>query len=168
MEKELNPKKTCIKIICFLTSNFRKYFSARRLEGTFFTIIQYIGHGTSVVGSIKQIEKNVSFSKASFGIEVICKNEVIARSKKSIVLREPGYPLIYYVPPEDIRLDLLKKISRTTYCPWKGTASYWVLKIDLPIESEVAWSYENPYQEAKIVEGYLSFYTDDRIKRRYF
>ncbi len=39
--------------------------------------------------------------------------------------RETGCPVRYYLPAEDVRLDLLTTSDTHTHCPFKGDASYW-------------------------------------------
>lgn len=82
--------------------------------------------------------------------------EVIARSKRIILLREGDYPPVAYFPPEDVRLDLATITDKDTYCPYKGMASYW----SFGTEANIAWSYEEPFREMLDIKGYVSFYVD--------
>ena len=51
---------------------------------------------------------------------------VLAESHRPTLLFETGLPTRYYLPPEDVRLDLLTPIDLRTSCPYKGTVSdYW-------------------------------------------
>ena len=56
-------------------------------------------------------------------------------------------------------MDLLRRTTHTTYCPFKGHACYWSLK-DEPQMENVVWSYEGPYPEVAELKDYVSFYTD--------
>ena len=47
-----------------------------------------------------------------------------------------------------------------THCPFKGDASYWTLKVGEACVENAAWSYEQPYDEARDVEGYVAFMWD--------
>ncbi len=42
-------------------------------------------------------------------------------------VEETGHGPVMYIPAKDMRLDLMKKTEHSTYCPFKGTASYWTL-----------------------------------------
>lgn len=53
-----------------------------------------------------------------------------------------------YVPPDQVRRDLLIASSTTTYCPYKGTAWYWSAVVGDVVVEDVAWSYEDPLPEA--------------------
>jgi len=63
-----------------------------------------------------------------------------------------------YVPKGSVRMDLLVPSATTTYCPYKGTASYWTAIVDGTTVDDVAWSYEDPRSECLPIAGLLSFY----------
>ena len=54
-------------------------------------------------------------------------------------------------------MDRLVRSSHQTYCPFKGTASYYSLK-DGP--QDAVWSYEEPYDEMGAIKDRLAFYPD--------
>jgi len=82
----------------------------------------------------------------------------IADSARAIVMRETRLAPVYYFPQDDVRMDLLQRTELHTHCPFKGNASYWSLAVgDQTIENAV-WSYEEPFEEALSVEGYVAFY----------
>ena len=63
-----------------------------------------------------------------------------------------------YVPPPAVRMDLLVASGTTTYCPYKGTASYWTAVVGDVVVEDVAWSYVDPLPESLPIRGMLSFY----------
>jgi uncharacterized protein (DUF427 family) len=65
-----------------------------------------------------------------------------------------------YVKREYVRMDLLASSSTFTYCPYKGTASYWTATIDGKVVRDVAWSYDDPLPESSPIAGMLSFYPE--------
>ncbi len=68
----------------------------------------------------------------------------------------------WYLPPEDVRTDLLEPSPRTTRCPYKGIAHYWSLRLQERVEEDVVWSYPEPSHDAEAVGGMLCF-VDDRV-----
>jgi uncharacterized protein (DUF427 family) len=62
-----------------------------------------------------------------------------------------------YVGREHIRMDLLVPSPTTTYCPYKGTASYWTAMVGDVTVADVAWSYDDPLPESLTLGGMLSF-----------
>jgi len=63
-----------------------------------------------------------------------------------------------YVEPGLVRTDVLEPSTTRTYCPYKGTASYWSARIGSELIEDVAWSYEDPVPESAPLGRYLSFY----------
>ena len=57
-------------------------------------------------------------------------------------------------------MDLMRKTAHRTNCPFKGNASYWTLRADGHEVENVMWGYEEPYPEARDIEGYVAFYED--------
>lgn len=84
----------------------------------------------------------------------------VADSTRAIVVHETRCPPMYYFPKEDVQLDYLQKTAHTTHCPFKGNASYWTLKVGDALAENAVWSYEEPYDDARPVKEYLSFYAD--------
>ena len=70
-------------------------------------------------------------------------------------MKEGDYPVVYYVPRKDVRMDRLLRTSHTTYCPFKGHASYYSL-VNGP--ENAVWSYEQPYDEVGAIREHLAFY----------
>jgi uncharacterized protein (DUF427 family) len=62
-----------------------------------------------------------------------------------------------YVGRDQVRMDLLVVSPTTTYCPYKGTASYWTAVVGDTTVTDVAWSYDDPLPESLPIQGLLSF-----------
>jgi len=84
-------------------------------------------------------------------------NECIARSTAAISLLEASYPPVLYIPRSDV-LAKISKSEKTSYCPFKGTASYWNIEIGGEVILDAAWSYDIPYDEMRDIKGHLAFY----------
>ena len=66
------------------------------------------------------------------------------------------WSLQYYIPPSDVARDMLERDSgRSTFCEWKGSATYWNVKGSM---KRKIWSYEQPTGKFGPIAGYLSFY----------
>ncbi|WP_337869437.1 DUF427 domain-containing protein [Meiothermus sp.] len=85
---------------------------------------------------------------------------VIADTTLAYRVLETSHPPVYYIPPADIRMDLLEATPRRTYCEFKGQASYWTLKAGDTVLPNVAWSYEDPTPGFAAIKGYLAFYLE--------
>ena len=93
-------------------------------------------------------------------VEVAVGGTVLARTHRALLLDETGLPTRYYLPREDVRMDLLRATTFHTTCPFKGEASYWSLDLDGTTHDGIVWSYEDPIPAAEAIAGHLSFYPD--------
>jgi len=91
-------------------------------------------------------------------IEVHHSGYAQAKSSSTFRLLETSHPPVFYIPPEDIMMEMLSKTGRTSICEFKGTAVYFDLVMpELQIEN-VAWSYENPRRGYETIKNHLAFY----------
>ena len=91
-------------------------------------------------------------------VRVIAGGVEIARSQRALRILETSHPPVYYVPPQDVRMDLLRPASGSSFCEWKGAASYYDLVMDKERIAKVAWSYAKPSAPYGDLAGYLAFY----------
>jgi uncharacterized protein (DUF427 family) len=84
--------------------------------------------------------------------------EVLADSERCLLVDEQDHGLVFYFPPEDVRLDRFVPDGRTTRCPFKGTATY--RRYPRPGGDVLAWTYEEPYPEVARLAGYVAFFQD--------
>ena len=57
-------------------------------------------------------------------------------------------------------MSRLEKTDKTTFCPFKGLATYYVIRGPEGEIRDAAWSYEQPYREAELVRDRLAFDVD--------
>jgi uncharacterized protein (DUF427 family) len=91
-------------------------------------------------------------------VRVIVGEEAIADSVRAIRVLETSHPPVWYIPPDDVRMELLDNSTTSTVCEWKGIASYWTLTTGGRTVEDVAWSYDEPIPEFDALRGYLAFY----------
>lgn len=91
-------------------------------------------------------------------VRVTVGGRLLADSRRPLLLQETGYPVRYYLPPEDVRTDLLAPSETHTVCPFKGTASYWSLP-DGP--EDIAWAYPVPRPAVAQIKDHFCFYEVD-------
>jgi uncharacterized protein (DUF427 family) len=91
-------------------------------------------------------------------IQVVFDGIVIADTRRAKRVLETSHPPVYYIPPQDIRMEYLELTSRTSYCEWKGQAAYHDLSIDGQSVENVAWSYPDPTPGFESIKGHLAFY----------
>jgi uncharacterized protein (DUF427 family) len=86
-------------------------------------------------------------------VRVLHDGVALAETDRAIRLDETGSPPRYYLPRDDVRLELLTRSSTTSHCPFKGDATYW----SAPGAQDAFWSYEAPTDpEAQPIAGMLA------------
>lgn len=91
-------------------------------------------------------------------IQVIFGGITIAETCRAKRVLETSHPPVYYIPSQDIRLEYLAESGRTTWCEWKGQASYYTITVGDRRASHVAWSYPNPTPDYNSIKDYVAFY----------
>jgi uncharacterized protein (DUF427 family) len=84
----------------------------------------------------------------------------VAESSRPQILFETGLPPRYYVPREDVRMELLEPVSVRTGCAYKGYASYWDAMTDGGRVPAVAWTYREPLREGEPIRDLVSFFQE--------
>jgi len=79
--------------------------------------------------------------------------EVLAESDRTILVEGN-----HYFPPEDVTEGRLETSTTTTYCPWKGDASYYSVVVDGTRNEDAAWYYPEPYAAAAGIKDYVAFW----------
>ncbi len=85
-------------------------------------------------------------------------DQVVADSTGALTLQESNYPPAYYIPTTDLTVELTGPTGTTSYCPYKGDCSYFSVSTGDGEITDVAWSYQQPYQPVAPIAGYLAFY----------
>ncbi|HET6857250.1 MAG TPA: DUF427 domain-containing protein [Streptomyces sp.] len=96
----------------------------------------------------------ITVEEATTRVRVVHDGQVLAESSRPLVLRETGCPPRYYLPPEDVRTELLVASDTTTHCPFKGDASYW----SAPGAADLVWAYPEPKDEVAAIKDHFCFY----------
>lgn len=90
-------------------------------------------------------------------IEVHCEGGRIAASGRALRVLETASPPTYYLPAGDIDWAILRAIDQSSFCEWKGRASYFALADDAS-GAAVAWRYADPSQRFTAIDDHVSFY----------
>jgi uncharacterized protein (DUF427 family) len=86
---------------------------------------------------------------------------LLAASSRPLVLFETMLPARFYLPPDDVRVELVPSPTRSI-CAYKGQASYWSAVLAGSPVPDLAWSYPDPLREAGQVRGLVAFF-DERV-----
>jgi len=87
-------------------------------------------------------------------VRVLLDGECLADTRRAKALFETGHPPRWYIPPDDVRLDLLDASATRTLCAYKGAASHF----HALGHEDVAWTYPEPLDDGERVQGLIAFY----------
>ncbi len=104
--------------------------------------------------------KRVDVVNSSRPLQVIVGGETVAETTRARFLYETRLPTRYYIPPEDVRMDLLIPSEKVTACPYKGTARYYSVKIGDRVFPDIVWFYPDPIAECPKIKNYLCFFNE--------
>ena len=93
-------------------------------------------------------------------VRAIVADRVVLDSVRAHLLHETGIPPRVYVPLEDLDASLLERTDTGTFCPFKGDASYWSLRVGERAVKDAVWAYEAPIDPASWLDGFASLYWD--------
>jgi uncharacterized protein (DUF427 family) len=86
--------------------------------------------------------------------------KIIADTSNALTLREASYPAVQYIPRRDVDMAALVRSEHTTYCPYKGDASYYSISAGGDRSKNAVWTYEFPFEEMAQIKDYVAFYAD--------
>ena len=104
--------------------------------------------------------KRIDAVPSSRPVKVILGGETVADTTRAHFLFETGMPTRYYIPAEDVRMDLLSATDTTTRCPYKGISSYWSANIGGNDFADIVWSYPNPVAECPKIKDLMCFFNE--------
>jgi uncharacterized protein (DUF427 family) len=90
-------------------------------------------------------------------LRVAVAGTVLVDTEDTIILFETALDPKLYVDKAAVRTDLLRRSDTSSYCNYKGWATYWSADIGGTVVDDVAWSYEDPLPESSRIAGWLSF-----------
>jgi len=91
-------------------------------------------------------------------IKVVFNGVTIADSQQTQRVLETSHPPVYYIPPEDIKMEYLTPTNQQSFCEWKGVANYYTIVVGDQQETNAAWYYSNPTLEFAPIKNYVAFY----------
>jgi uncharacterized protein (DUF427 family) len=100
---------------------------------------------------------HITIEPAGERVRVTAGGEVVADSREALAMKEGAYPVVYYFPRKDVRMERLARTGHRSFCPFKGHASYYSIKGGA---ENAIWSYEDPYDDMVAIRERLAFYSD--------
>jgi uncharacterized protein (DUF427 family) len=89
---------------------------------------------------------------------VVLADVVIADTRRAFRVLETSHPPNYYFPPADIAPGTIEPSDGTSFCEWKGRATYHCVRARDRVEPDAAWTYLQPSPAFAAIRGYVAFY----------
>jgi len=102
----------------------------------------------------------ITIEKNPARVTVRVGGKVVADTTAALMLRESNYPAVQYIPLADVDQSLLTETETSTYCPFKGDASYYTVTTPDGELTDVTWTYHAPYEAVAPIADHLAFYAN--------
>jgi uncharacterized protein (DUF427 family) len=111
-----------------------------------------------IVGHARDPFHRIDVRRSSRRVRIEHDGHVLAESNRCRMLFEGTFPMArYYLPRDDVRVDL-EPGTRRTVCAYKGHAAHHSARVGDLVLADIAWSYEDPLDDATDVGGLICFY----------
>lgn len=91
-------------------------------------------------------------------IQVLFNGVIIADTYRAKRVLETSHPPVYYLPPEDVKMEYFTPSIRSTYCEFKGAASYYTITVNGKSLPNGAWYYRHPSKGYQDIANYIAIY----------
>ncbi len=114
--------------------------------------------GLRPIESVWDYPRPPSMEPSDRRIRIVVDGTTIADTQRAIRVLETSHPPVWYIPAEDVRMDLLRPTKRQTACEFKGEARYFRISAGGTDRVDAAWTYPQPLPGYEAIRGYLAFY----------
>ena len=111
-------------------------------------------------GFIKYPEHQVKIEPSASHVRVRVGDTVIADTREAVLVRESRHEPAWYLPMASVDPSVIEATATSTYCPFKGDASYWSIRAGGKTLPDSMWSYQAPFDECLPIAGHVAFYAD--------
>ena len=118
--------------------------------------VQWFEEATEVFVHARDTSKRVDSVPSERHVRVERDGVLLAESRRPTAVFETGLFTRWYLPPEDVRFDVLTPSDLVTSCPYKGQARFW----SAPSRADIAWSYPEPIPECPSIAGLICFFNE--------
>ncbi len=132
----------------------------RRVLLDFDAFDRWLAEDEPLVGHVHDPFKRIEVLRSSRSVEVLLDGQRLAASSRALMLLETHLPVRWYLPPDDVRMELLTGSETRSTCAYKGHASYLSLADGSPTGRDVAWFYPAPRHDAAQVRDHVCFWSE--------
>lgn len=102
--------------------------------------------------------KRVDALPSTRHVRVMIDGQAVAETRRPHLVFETNHPVRYYLPQDDVRMDLLVPSATKSRCPYKGPASYWSVKLGSETFNDLVWGYMETIPECPKIKGLVCFW----------
>jgi uncharacterized protein (DUF427 family) len=111
-------------------------------------------------GFMKHPDYRVDVSPTDDHIRILHGDRCIADSRRPLKVTESRHQPVWYLPLSDVDPSVIEATDHTSYCPFKGHASYWSVTAGSSRLENSIWGYLSPYRECELLSEHVGFYVD--------
>ncbi len=121
---------------------------------------RWLEEDEEIDGHVRDPYHRVDVLASSRHVKVSVDGAVLADTTRPKALFETGLPVRWYIPLEDVALDLLEHSDTNTTCPYKGHASTLSARVNGDVKRDIAWTYRDPRPDVDRIRGHVCFYNE--------
>ena len=126
-----------------------------------FSKFDWVEEDQPITGHAHDPYKRIDVLRSDRHVVVELDGTALAESRRAMALYETFLPTRWYLPREDVRMDLLTPSDTHTVCAYKGRASY--LSADVAGGADIAWYYPEPLDDAVPVRNLVAFWSERTV-----
>ncbi|WP_026877370.1 DUF427 domain-containing protein [Jiangella gansuensis] len=121
---------------------------------------EWLEEDEPIVGHPRDPFKRIDVRRSGRRVVVGVGGVTLADSTRAQVLFETWLPPRFYLPRDDVRMDLLEPSTTRTTCAYKGHAAYFSATVDGHTHRDLAWTYAHPLSDATQVCDHVAFFNE--------
>ena len=119
-----------------------------------------VNSSASAPGFAKHPRYEVVIENRTERVRVCVGEHTIADTTRALLVSETRHRPVWYLPIADTDPAAFTATDTSTFCPFKGPASYWTIRAGAETLEDCAWAYQDPYLECVPLKDHVAFYTD--------
>jgi uncharacterized protein (DUF427 family) len=117
---------------------------------------EWLEEDEELLGHARDPFHRIDARRTSRHVRISLADQLLADTRNAVALFETRLPTRWYIPREDVAVELERNTEHHTTCAYKGHATHW----NALGEKAIAWSYENPLNDAVPVKDMIAFYNE--------
>lgn len=122
----------------------------------FDSLDEWLEEDEPVIGHPRDPYHRIDVNRSSRHVKVTLDGETLAESDAPVALFETGLPTRWYLPREDVNMELLEPSDTRTTCAYKGHAA----TLSSSGQDDVAWTYTEPDPQVEPIRDRIAFYNE--------